>query len=136
MTFNKPRIITGGWKNQDGTFEIIRFASKLDTTINGGAGKLLSYFVKEYKPIKIISYADRRFSTGNVYKSLGFTFKHYTQPNYYYLINNKRVHRFNFNKQILIKMGYDPAKTERQIMEENKIYKIFDCGSLLFEKYF
>ena len=137
MMFNKPRIIIGGNKTpSDDIFEITRFASQLNTSVVGGASKLLSYFVKNHSPKKIISYADRRFSTGNLYKQLGFDFIRYTKPNYYYLLKNKRLHRFNLNKQTLIKLGYDKNKTEKQITEENNIYRIYDCGSLLFEKYF
>lgn len=136
MTFGTPRIIYGGNKKTDGAFELVRFASLLNTTVIGGASKLLKYFVKNYNPIKITTYADRRFSTGNLYKELGFTFKKYSQPNYFYLLRNKRLHRFNLNKQNLIKLGYDPKKTEKQITKENKIYRIYDCGSLVFEKTF
>lgn len=136
MTFGSPRIISGRRETEPNVFEIIRFASNLNTTVVGGASKLFKYFIDNHNPSKIITYADRRFSTGELYKKLGFEFIRYTQPNYYYLVNNKRVHRFNFNKQKLIKRGFDPNKTEKQIMIENNIYKIFDCGSLLFEKNF
>lgn len=46
----------------------------------------------------------------------------------------KRINRFNFRKDILIKDGYDSSKTADIIMKERGIYKIYDCGSKLFFK--
>jgi hypothetical protein len=59
-TFGKPRFE----KNYE--WEIIRFASKLNTTVVGGFQKILNYFRKNYTG-SIITYADRRISNGNVY---------------------------------------------------------------------
>ena len=56
-----------------------------------------------------------------------------TQPNYYYVIGNKRYYRYNFRKDVLIKEGYDKNKSEHEIMLERGIYKIYDCGNLKFE---
>ena len=51
MTFCKSRF------NKNYEWEISRFASLLDTTIIGGASKLLSHFKKVYNPKSIITYA-------------------------------------------------------------------------------
>ena len=60
---------------------------------------------------------------------------HTTKPNYWYIIKNKRYHRYSFNKQKLIKMGYDKNKTEFEIMNENfKFLRIYDSGSILYKK--
>ena len=40
---------------------------------------------KKYNPKTIFTYADKRFSIGNVYKKLGFTEIGITKPNYQYL---------------------------------------------------
>lgn len=110
-------------------YEIIRFCNKLNTTVIGGAQKLLKYFIKNYNPKEIISYADKRWSQGNLYEKLGFTFISDSPPNFYYVIDKKRYHRINFQKHKLIKQGYDKNKSESQIMLERGINKIYDCGS-------
>lgn len=127
MTFGNLRKSLGQNKKED-HFELLRFCNKLNTSVVGGASKLLKYFIKEFKPKKIISYSDLSRSDGNLYKTLGFEYSGLSEPNYYYIIGEIRSHRFNFRKDKLVKQGFDNNKTEIQIMTERKIPRIFDCG--------
>jgi len=131
MSFGKQRKNLGS-KSKKNVYELLRFCNKLNTNVIGGASKLFKYFIKNYKPIEIITYADRSFSKGDLYYKLGFNFVHKTKPNYYYILNKTRKNRFNFRKDVLIKEGYDPKKTEHKIMLERKIYRIYDSGQLKF----
>ena len=132
MTFNKPRLGIGF--KHDG-YELSRFASKLDCNVIGGADKLLNYFVKNHNPKSIISYADRRWSQGDLYEKLGFELVKVNKPNYWYIVGKIRKHRFNFRKTILAKEGFDTInKTEHQIMLEREIYRIYDCGTITYIK--
>lgn len=134
MCFNKPRLGVGS--KYDG-YELSRFCNKLNTIIIGGADKLLKYFVNTYNPKQIISYADRRWSQGNLYEKLGFEKIRINKPNYSYIINKQRKHRFNYRKNILKKQGFDTTnKTEHEIMLERKIYRIYDCGTITYRKIF
>ena len=128
MTFGSLRKVLGN-KHNDDSYELLRFCNKLNTTIIGGADKLFKYFIKTYKPIEIISYADRRWSQGNLYEKLGFKFIHNSKPNYFYIINKKREYRFKYRKDVLVKEGYDSSKSERQIMLDRGINRIYDCGN-------
>lgn len=126
MTFGKPRF--GGNYN----YELIRYSSKLNTSVVGGASKLLNAFKKEYTGI-IVSYADRKWSTGNMYEKLGFIVDGKTDPGYvYYHINKKTVHnRLNFQKHRLINMPfYDVNLSEYEIMKLNGYERIWDCGNI------
>ncbi len=134
MTFGKPRQQKKYNTDYENTWELMRFCNKLYTNVIGGASKLLSYFVKEKKPNKIITYADRRWSKGNMYFKLGFKHTHNSKPNYFYVINGKRENRFKFRKCNLVKQGYNMDKSEHEIMLERGIYRIYDCGSMVFEK--
>jgi hypothetical protein len=93
---------------------------------------LFKYFVNNYKPKEITTYADRSISQGKLYETLGFKLHGKTDPNYYYIIEGIRHHRFNFRKDILVKQGYDINKTEHQIMLDRSIYRIYDSGNLKF----
>lgn len=99
--------------------------------------KLFNYFIKSYKPIEVISYGDRSYSNGNLYKKLGFELSHITEPNYYYIINKKRYHRFGFRKDVLVKQGFDKNKSEHHIMLERGIYRIYNSGNFkyIFNQY-
>ena len=121
-----------GTKSKENVYEMLRFCNKLNTSVIGGADKLFKYFINTYEPIEVVSYADRSWSRGNLYKKLGFKFVSKTPPNYYYIINTARHHRFNYRKDKLVKEGYDKNKTEHEIMLERGLYRIYDSGSLKF----
>lgn len=135
MSFGKLRKSLGSL-HKEGTWELLRFCNKIETEVTGGASKLMKKFIVEKLPDKIISYCDRRWSpTGDLYKKLGFEFIHNTNPNYWYYRNNsyQKYHRFNFRKDVLIKEGFDPKKTEFEIMNERKFIRVYDCGSSKWE---
>jgi len=116
----------------EGEYELLRFCNKLDTNVMGGELKLFEYFIKNYNPNKIIAYTDRSFSQGKLYEILGFNFINKTEPNYYYVINGIRKNKLNYRKDTLIKEGFDPNKTEHEIMLDRKIYRIYDSGNLKY----
>lgn len=133
MTFGNLRKNLGQVK-KDNHYELLRFCNKLNTTVIGGASKLLKHFIKQFQPERIISYADKRWSEGCLYYNLGFKFTHCTQPNYFYVIRNNRENRYNFRKQVLIKNYNCPKEmSEHQFCLSNKWYRIYDCGNLHYE---
>jgi len=131
MTFGFQRK-SMGTKSIEGSYEMIRFCNKLNTNVIGGASRLFKYFIDHYSPNEVISYADRSWSSGDLYEKLGFKLVHKTKPNYYYVFDGFRKHRFGFRKDVLIKNGADPNKTEHEIMLERKIYRIYDSGHLKY----
>jgi G:T-mismatch repair DNA endonuclease (very short patch repair protein) len=135
MTFGDLRSALGA-KKELGSYELIRFCSSCN--VIGGASKLLSYFIKNHNPNKIISYADRRFTTTtkpNLYDKLGFTLKSKTKPNYWYTKDfSKKLHRYNFTKGRLVKeFGANPDMSETDIMYGLGYDKVWDCGNLKYE---
>ncbi len=132
MTFGGLRKPLGQ-SSKNNEYELLRFCNKINYTIVGGASKLFKYFIKNYSPNKVISYSDSSRGKGDLYKNLEFSFVSNSTPNYYYIINGIRKHRFNFRKDILIKSGEDPNLSEPKIMENRGIHRIFDCGSKKWE---
>ena len=132
MTFGHLRKNLGSIGNND-EYELLRFCNKLDTTVTGGASRLLKCFINKVQPNRIISYADKRWSTGNLYEKLGFKHVKDSQPGYFYIIGQRRENRFKYRKDKLVKEGYDKNKTEHEIMIERGIYRIYDCGMMVFE---
>jgi len=133
MTFGSLRKNLGQTA-KEGSYELLRFCNKLNTNVVGGASKLLSYFEKNFHPSEIISYADRRWSDGNLYKQLNFELVSTSQPNYFYVNRDVRENRFKYRKSELVKQGFDPNKTEKEIMEEEGFVRIYDCGTMKFVK--
>jgi hypothetical protein len=130
MTFGK-RKITGS----EPLWEMIRYCNKLNTQIVGGASKLFTYFKNNYNIDRVISYADRRWSVGDLYHKLGFKFENKTKLNYWYTIDYKnRAHRSGFQKHLLHNKinNFDPNLTEWDNMQANGYDRIWDCGNLMF----
>ena len=115
-----------------GQFELLRFANKINSNVIGGASKLLKHFIKEVHPKQIISYADKRWSKGKLYSTIGFTHTHDSQPSYFYIIDNKRENRFKYRKNELVAQGFDENMSEHDIMLSRNIYRIYDCGCMTF----
>jgi len=137
MTFSKPNISKGKYKNcGSNIYELSRLCFKQGVVVVGGASKLLSKFTKDIKTGLIFSYADRRWSDGALYYKLGFKLVSATSPNYYYIIDNKRVHRFKFRKSQLKRLkNYSEDKTEWEIMKSEGYNRVWDCGHLKFERW-
>ena len=128
MTFDQSE---GRKKMEEGGYNLSRFCNKLGYNIIGGASKLLSYFIKEYKPTRIISYADKDWSIGSLYYTLGFENVGRNGPDYKYIVDNKRVHKSRYKKS---KLGIqDMSITEAQETKRLGINRIYDCGKIKFE---
>lgn len=131
MVFSSLRKATG-LTSKKANYELVRFCTKQDHTVVGGASKLFKFFTKKYLPQYIISYANRDWSMGNLYRNLGFKEEKPTPPGYFYVKSKYKFNRFQFQKHKLVKQGYDENKTEYQIMLERGFYRIWDCGNLKF----
>ncbi len=68
--------------------ELIRFAVKAGFSITGGLSKLIAYFAETHKPNDIMTYADRDWSAGEAYLTLGFTRTAVLEPQVYTLDGN------------------------------------------------
>lgn len=135
MCFEKTRIGLGNKTNSDEFYNLNRFCNKINTSVIGGASKLLKYFIYKYKPKNIITYADRRYSRGELYEKLGFNMVLINKPSYSYYNQNKNIrqHRFNYRKSKLIKCDwYDFNKTVNENLIMKKIIKIYDSGTIKY----
>ena len=135
MTFGSLRKALGN-SSKEGCYELLRFCNKKGTTVMGGASKLLKHFEDKYRPKELISYADYRWSEGELYKKLDMKFAYLTKPNYFYIPQGSKVreNRFKYRKSELLKEGYSEDLTERQIMIKKGYQRIYDCGSLKYKK--
>lgn len=132
MTFSKLRKAVG-MTHKEGSYELARFCNQLNTVVVGGASKLFQHFLRNYTPDYVLSFANRDWSVGNLYKKLGMVDKGSTPPGYFYTKSQYRYSRFAFTKHKLIEMGFDGSKTEYDIMTEQGYFRIWDCGNLKYE---
>jgi len=130
MTFGKSRF------NKKVAWELLRFCNKINYLVIGGASRLFKYFVKKYDD-SVISYADKRYSIGNLYKNLGFKLSHESKPNYFYWKHNLVLQsRIQYQKHKLKDKleNFNLKLTESENMYNNGFRKIFDCGNQIWKR--
>ena len=71
VVFAVPR--TSGMK-RDYSFELLRLAFKRNVRVVGGASKLISHYIKTYKPADFFTYQDTTGETTDVYEKAGMRF--------------------------------------------------------------
>jgi hypothetical protein len=127
MSFGKSRF------NKNFEYELTRFCSLQNTTIVGGASKLMTYFIKNYNPQSIISYCDLRFGNGKFYEKLQFTKSHRSNPNYFYFkpgsLDIYSRQKFQKHKLKGLLPIFDEDLTEWENMQVNGYDRIWDCGN-------
>lgn len=120
-----------------GSWELVRYATKLGTSVVGGFTKCLRWFERNYSPKKIKTFGDKRWCSPytDVYKRTGFTLDGETDISYWYVKGVKRWHKAKFRKAKLKKMGVDVrGKTEDVLMQELGYERIYDCGRFRYIK--
>ena len=115
----------GRKKMNKNEWNLSRFCNKLNYSVVGGASKILNYFIKSMDPKRIISYADKDWSQGNLYESIGFVLISEINPDYKYVVDGDMIHKSRFRKSLT---GISES--------ELNIPKVWNCGKLKFEKIF
>ena len=137
--FNDKLVAVMAFKNgnaKNESWELTRFATDYDYVYQGVASKMFTYFVRNYEPDAVVSFADRRWtpwSTNNLYTKLGFTLDNITKPDYRYYNENvdryKRVHKMSMSKSLLHKKyDFPMTMTELEMAKELGYDRIWDCG--------
>lgn len=128
MCFGKSR------RSED--VELIRVCTKINIQVVGGFSKLLKHFEKNCNFKKITSFINRNQFNGNGYINNGFTIEHCNKPIYWWIKNNIRYNRENFQKKKLSKKlsNFDDTLSEKDNMYNNGYYRIFGCGTLKVSK--
>ena len=146
MTFGKRRFDTQkGW-------ELLRFATKLNSSVAGGASKLLKAFSAKHHGETLISYANNDFAYAgekSLYAKLEFTYVKTTVPGYKWVSSNAKQAIPRYSTQVHKLKGftagtmtatfanevpdYSDNDTETTYMVRHGFYKVYDAGNDLYE---
>ncbi len=113
--------------------ELKRFATS-GKSYAGLAGRLFTHYVRNYDPIRIISFSDNRWFSGGMYKQLGFRVETNLPPDYSYihLSDYRRVHKSTYRRAGIRRHfpeQYSEELTEREMMAlVEGVERNFDCG--------
>lgn len=114
-------------------WEIVRYANKLGYSVIGGFSKLIK---NSGLTGTIISYANRMYSTGNLYKQAGFEFIRHTPPCYFYTKDHVNLeHRVKYQKHKLplLLENFNANLSETANMKNNGFDRVWDCGTSVYE---
>lgn len=129
---------------KDGIYELNRYATNYNYHVRGLASKILQHFIKIYKPSKITTFADIRWTPdgeSNLYTKLGFKLVKKLPPTHHYYnkeLGAKRFNRIQFQKHKLLKKfqrddRISSEMSESKIMELLGYDRIWDCGNWKYE---
>lgn len=101
----------------------------------GGQGKLLSWVRKSLEFDQLVTFADLEVSDGRLYEATGWVRDKVLAPDYKYVVDGKRVHKFNYRlKRFHDDPGlrYEDGLTERELALLNNIPRVWDCGKIRY----
>ena len=139
MSFGKLRGQNKLHNNKD-HYELVRFVTKDNMRITGGASKLFKKFISEYHPVYIICYSDNDFFTGETYNKLGFKLKSLGESidyqwvkgtkalSRYECMTNKLLEKYPKYRNINIE-----GSVEDYIMHDLGYSKLYRCGNSIWE---
>ena len=134
MSFSKPKF----GKQKGIEWDLSRYCTRFGYVVLGGAKKLFTEFLKEYKPSSIVTYSDNDYFTGNIYRELGFSFVSYTDIPYYWAKDNTFLTRQQCQVKVLKEkypelyqdsVNEKASNKEDYIMHKLGYYKVYRCGN-------
>lgn len=139
MSFGKLRGQNKLHNNKD-HYELVRFVTKDNMRIIGGASKLFKKFISEYQPVYIICYSDNDFFTGETYNKLGFKLKSLGESiDYQWVKGTKALSRYECMKNKLLEKYPEyrniniTGSIEDYVMHDLGYSKLYRCGNSIWE---
>lgn len=124
------------WRKNKNDIYLDRYCTS--QTVVGGFSKLLAHakalFTQEGFD-HIITFADREVSDGSLYERTGFKVDSYLRPDYRYVREGKRYHKFGFRLKRFKndpELLYRKGLTEGQLAELNELVRVWDCGKIKY----
>jgi AraC-like DNA-binding protein len=113
---------------KNGFFELNRYSTSCK--VAGGFSRLLKHFQRNNEWQSIMSYADLRWSVGNVYQTHGFALTNTSPPDYFYFTQTTRFHRRNFIRSNIhnVLANYDPQISMHENCLNHNFLRIWGCG--------
>ena len=117
------------------SWELIRLATAPTIVVRGGASKLLNRFKATITNCKrLTTFADLRYSDGDLYRTIGFDDIGMISPNYFYYRSGCVLSRTQCQKNKLHKLldVYDHKLSEAQNMFNNRFRRCWNAGHRKF----
>lgn len=106
-----------------------RYASR--GLVPGGFSRLLSHSIRKTHPREVVTFSDNACSDGGLYERTGFRMDGEIAPDYMYVVNGVRRHKFGYRKKRFMTdpdLEYQPGLTEHDLATLNGLARIYDAG--------
>lgn len=122
------------WTRESGREQISLERYATSQVVQGGFSKVLKYAYRTFAEegfSRIVTFADHTVSNGSLYANNGFSMGKVLSPDYSYISQGNRIHKFNYR---LKRFKNDPnllwkkGVTEKSLAKINGIPKVWDCG--------
>lgn len=105
--------------------------------VRGGFTKVLSVLKDVFGFTVVETFSDNGVSDGSLYKNSGFIKTGILKPDYSYLVEGRRVHKFNYRKERFKNdknLLYKDGLTESELALLNSIPRVWDAGKVKWSK--
>jgi hypothetical protein len=122
-------------KDVNNSLNIVRYATSKNVV--GGFTKLLKYAERNFAPSSFITFSDNCVSDGGLYENNGFIADKELPPDYRYVINGRREHKFGYRLKRFRNdptLKWEDGLTERELAVLNNIPRIWDAGKTRWVK--
>lgn len=132
LTYEDNLVAVMMFTKRKSYMELVRYSTSCK--VIGGFSKLLKRAQAVLNASKFVSFADLRWSVGEMYKQTGWTLDAVLPPDYKYIEGNQLVHKFNYRHKYLASKltNYEENISEYQNILKHNIHRIYDCGLLRY----
>lgn len=120
-------VVSYGKHHRNNTDIVLnRLVFKNGIQVVGGASKLILNSIKKYDTVT--TWSDNRWSTGEIYRTIGFEKVLDIPPDYFYTKNNQ--YKITKQSQQKSRTGCPPELTEHSFALQNGLFRVYDCGKI------
>lgn len=130
LFYNESLVAVGSFNVSNNETTLSRYSSSL--RVIGGCSKIIKFFVKHHPVDSIVSFADLRWSQGDMYSQMGFIEVSRVPPMQSYVAKG---YAMRYDKRAFPRSKINPENsevTEWQRMQELGYDRIWDCGKIKF----
>lgn len=130
-----------GNAGHEGSWRIERYATR--GIVPGGFTKLMKFTEVQIHEqdlgsiTKWVTFSDAALSDGGLYRNYGFTEDGFVPPDYMYVINGDRVHKFNYRLKRFRddpRLKFEEGLSESELAKLNGLSRIWDAGKVRWVK--
>ncbi len=129
LIYEGNRVAVMTFRRSEGIYdhELVRCSCRLGVNIVGGFEKLLTAFCREQEG-SIVTYGDRRWTNGHLYKTLGFKEAGITLPDYIWYHNSRGTILYPDKLNLKGLEHYHRALNEGEILKLNGYCRVWNAG--------